>query len=58
MVRAALVPRDQVWFAHPEAQSRIVEAHSDIAAGRTARVATAPAMRSRLRKLRQAERVD
>ena len=58
IVPAALVPRDQVWFAHPEAQERIAEAHADIAAGRTKRVNTAAELRSRLKKAKQAARVD
>jgi AbrB family looped-hinge helix DNA binding protein len=35
LVPAALVPRDQLWFHHPEMQSRIRKAEADLAGGRT-----------------------
>jgi AbrB family looped-hinge helix DNA binding protein len=35
LVPAALVPRDQLWFHHPEMQRRIRKAEADVAAGRT-----------------------
>jgi AbrB family looped-hinge helix DNA binding protein len=35
LVPAALVPRDQLWFHHPEMQRRIRKAEADIGAGRT-----------------------
>ena len=35
LVPAALVPRDQLWFHHPEVQRRILSAEEDLAAGRT-----------------------
>jgi AbrB family looped-hinge helix DNA binding protein len=35
LVPAALVPRDQLWFHHPEVQRRIRKAEDDLAAGRT-----------------------
>jgi AbrB family looped-hinge helix DNA binding protein len=34
LVPAALVPRDQLWFHHPEMQQRIEKAEGEIAAGR------------------------
>jgi hypothetical protein len=34
-VPAALVPRDQLWFHHPEMQRRIRKAEADLAEGRT-----------------------
>jgi len=34
LVPAALIPKDQLWFHHPEMQARIAEAEADIAAGR------------------------
>jgi AbrB family looped-hinge helix DNA binding protein len=34
LVPAALVPRDQLWFHHPEMQGRIAKAEADLAAGR------------------------
>lgn len=35
LVPAALVPRDQLWFHHPEMQGRIRKAEADLAKGRT-----------------------
>ena len=35
LVPLALMPRDQIWFAHSEMQERISEALNDINAGRT-----------------------
>jgi bifunctional DNA-binding transcriptional regulator/antitoxin component of YhaV-PrlF toxin-antitoxin module len=35
LVPAALVPRDQLWFHHPEMQRRIGKAEADLAASRT-----------------------
>lgn len=35
LVPAALVPRDQLWFHHPEMQRRIRKAEADLAQGRT-----------------------
>ena len=34
LVPAALVPRDQLWFRHPDMQGRIRKAEADVAAGR------------------------
>jgi AbrB family looped-hinge helix DNA binding protein len=34
LVPAALVPRDQLWFHHPEMQRRIRRAEADLAEGR------------------------
>jgi AbrB family looped-hinge helix DNA binding protein len=35
LVPAALVPRDQLWFHHPEMQRRIRKAEADLAGDRT-----------------------
>jgi AbrB family looped-hinge helix DNA binding protein len=35
LVPAALVPREQLWFHHPEMQGRLRQAEADLAAGRT-----------------------
>ncbi len=40
LVPATLVPRDQLWFHHPEMQSRVTRAESDFAAGRATRTET------------------
>src|SRR3954453_22111365 len=34
VVPAVLVPRDQLWFHHPEMQARIAEAEADFREGR------------------------
>ena len=34
LVPAALVPKDQLWFFHPEMQARIKNAEADLGAGR------------------------
>ena len=48
LVPLALIPRDQVWFAHSEMQERISEALSDIRAGRTTRVSKKSEVRAHL----------
>ncbi|HEY3351532.1 MAG TPA: AbrB/MazE/SpoVT family DNA-binding domain-containing protein [Thermoanaerobaculia bacterium] len=40
LVPAALIPKDQIWFYHPEMQERIRKAEESIAAGRAARTRT------------------
>jgi bifunctional DNA-binding transcriptional regulator/antitoxin component of YhaV-PrlF toxin-antitoxin module len=35
LVPAALIPRDQLWFHHPEMQARIAEAEADFREGRS-----------------------
>jgi bifunctional DNA-binding transcriptional regulator/antitoxin component of YhaV-PrlF toxin-antitoxin module len=40
LVPAALVPRDQLWFHHPEMRHRIEEAERDFRAGRSTRTET------------------
>jgi len=40
LVPAALVPRDQLWFYHPEMRRRVAAAEEDVSAGRTARSRT------------------
>lgn len=48
LIPAALVPRDQLWFYHPEMQRRIQKAESDIAEGRTTVTRTLAAAQSEL----------
>jgi hypothetical protein len=36
----ALVPRDQLWFYHPEMQARIARAEEDFASGLATRTTT------------------
>jgi len=35
LIPAALIPRDQLWFHHPEMQARIALAEEDFASGRS-----------------------
>ncbi len=56
LVPLAIIPRDQVWFAHPEMQERISEALDDITHGRTTRIATRSDVRPSLDKLKRARR--
>ena len=58
MIPVALVPRDQVWFSHPDARARISEAHDDIAADRTTTVRSKAELKAHLAKLKQAGRSD
>jgi len=56
IIAASLVPRDQVWFLHPEMQERIAEAHGDIARGRTTAVTEAAALRGHLVRTKKRRR--
>lgn len=40
LVPATLIPRDQLWFHHPEMQARIAEAEADLREGRVSRTET------------------
>jgi len=51
LIPLALIPRDQVWFAHPEMQGRISEALGDIRAGRTTRISASSDLRAHLGSL-------
>ncbi|MDQ3673389.1 MAG: AbrB/MazE/SpoVT family DNA-binding domain-containing protein [Gemmatimonadota bacterium] len=51
LVPLALIPKDQIWFAHSEMQARISEALKDIRAGRTTRVSSKSEVRSHLDRL-------
>ncbi len=53
IVPAALVPRDQVWFLHPEVQARVAEAEADLEAGRTTVARSPDELRDHLRGLRE-----
>lgn len=56
LVPMALVPRDQVWFAHPDVQERMAEAHADIAAGRVTTATSSEDLRVALRTMRKKNR--
>lgn len=40
LVPAALIPKDQIWFHHPEMQARISQAESEFREGRSKYTAT------------------
>lgn len=40
LVPAALVPKDQIWFHHPEVGRRVEEAEADFREGRSTRAET------------------
>jgi AbrB family looped-hinge helix DNA binding protein len=40
LVPASLVPKDQLWFYHPEMQARVARAEADFAAGRSTKTRT------------------
>lgn len=40
LVPATLVPNDQLWFHHPEIQTRVARAEADFAEGRSTRTNT------------------
>lgn len=56
LVSAAVLPKDQVWFTHPDVQARLAEAHDDIAAGRTVGVESQGELREQLRALKRKKR--
>jgi AbrB family looped-hinge helix DNA binding protein len=56
LVPLALIPRDQVWFAHSEMQERISAALKDVSAGRTTRMSKRSDVRPSLNKLKKAHR--
>lgn len=40
LVPATLIPKDQIWFHHPEMQARVAEAETDFREGRFTRTET------------------
>jgi len=55
LVPAALVPKDQLWFHHPEVQARIAEAEADFREGRFVRTSTPEEAQAYLDSLKRAE---
>jgi AbrB family looped-hinge helix DNA binding protein len=53
LVPASLVPRDQLWFHHPEVRSRVASAEADLAAGRSSSAATPEATQAVLDGLKR-----
>lgn len=52
LVPASLVPKDQLWFHHPEMGRRIQQAEADFQAGRSTSAATPEAAQSFLDSLK------
>lgn len=52
IIPAAVIPKDQIWFYHPEMQERVREAEADMASGRTTRVRTPAELTTRLAQLK------
>lgn len=53
LVPAALVPKDQLWFRHPEMQGRIAEAEADFLEGRSTSTTTVEEAQAHLDSLKK-----
>jgi AbrB family looped-hinge helix DNA binding protein len=53
LVPAALVPKDQLWFYHPEMQARVADAEDDLRAGRFMTLETPEATETHLDSLKR-----
>ena len=53
LVPAALVPKDQLWFHHPDIQARVAKAERDFAEGRSTRTQTPEEAQALLDSLKQ-----
>lgn len=53
LVPAALVPKDQLWFHHPEMQARVAEAEADFGQGRFTHTATPDSAQAYLDSLKE-----
>ncbi len=56
LVPAVLVPKDQLWFYHPEMQAQIARAEEDFASGRATRTETPEEAQAFLDGLKKARR--
>jgi AbrB family looped-hinge helix DNA binding protein len=56
LVPASLVPRDQLWFHHPEMQKRVAEAEAEFSAGRVTRTKSPKAAQAFLDRLKKRSR--
>jgi bifunctional DNA-binding transcriptional regulator/antitoxin component of YhaV-PrlF toxin-antitoxin module len=54
LIPASLVPKDQLWFHHPEMERRVARAEADFREGRSARVETPEEAQSFLDGLKRA----
>ena len=57
LVPASLVPRDQLWFHHPEMRERVAQAEADLAGRRSTRTRTAGQAKAFLDGLKRQRRV-
>lgn len=55
LVPASLIPRDQLWFHHPEMRSRVQEAEADFREGRSTSTATVDEAQAHLDRLKKGE---
>jgi AbrB family looped-hinge helix DNA binding protein len=53
LVPAALVPKDQLWFHHPDMQARMAQPEKDFAEGRSTRTQTPDEAQALLDSLKQ-----
>lgn len=53
LVPAALVPKDQLWFHHPDMQARVARAEKDLAEGRSTRTRNPEEAQALLDSLKQ-----
>jgi hypothetical protein len=56
LVPAALIPKDQLWFYHPEMRQRIRRAESSLAAGRVTKTRTVEEAQTFLDSLKKRRR--
>ncbi|MEX2582791.1 MAG: AbrB/MazE/SpoVT family DNA-binding domain-containing protein [Gemmatimonadota bacterium] len=55
LVPAALLPRDQLWFHHPELRSRVSEAESDFREGNSTSTSTVEDAQAHLDRLKKGD---
>lgn len=53
LVPASLVPKDQLWFHHPEMEARVAEAEADFRAGRSTSTSTVGEAQAHLDSLKK-----
>lgn len=58
LIPAAIVPKDQLWFHHPEMQARIARAEEELASGRSTRTETPEQAQAFLDGLKKKKKAD
>jgi bifunctional DNA-binding transcriptional regulator/antitoxin component of YhaV-PrlF toxin-antitoxin module len=53
LVPASLIPKDQLWFHHPEMRSRVAEAETDFREGRSTSTSTIDEAQAHLDRLKR-----